>query len=130
MKSISKLFLHILKIGKIIGSLLIDIVIEPVGIEDRGIASPSQSWQCTGIVSGEIVIGHVGVQTFVDITKIFVIKSISVIFGMTEYKELSAVFVGNDGSARNIGRGKNFEFIIFLYIRTVGYIFVCRNDDT
>ena len=68
-----KLFIHLLQIIQIIGCLLIHIIIQPIGIQYRCIASPSQIRQCTGIISREIIIRHLGIQSLVPVTVIFII---------------------------------------------------------
>ena len=81
---------------------LIDIVIQPVGVEQLPGAAPAYHRDLVGIVAGEVVGGYRNVQPLVDVPPVFLGQGVRIVFWMPHHKELTAV-LGLDGVYPGVG---------------------------
>ena len=72
------------------------------------------------IVIGEVMLRDFGIQPTPFIAYIFCLESVAVVFGMTEYKNLTAVFGFDDVYARLVRDGEEMQQGIFanIFLRT------------
>lgn len=100
--------------------MLVNIIIEPIGIKQIGMAAPGERGQCGGIVSRKVILRHLGMQTLIDIPKIFIGQSIAVVFRVPSDKELTAALICYNGNAGGPGGGQNNQILMFLNILPAG----------
>ena len=83
------------KLGKIIRSLLIHKIIQPIGKKEMAVAPPVETGFLRRIVIGKIILGYMRLQPFFQVPKIFFGKGFSIIFLMAGNKELTSVLFGD-----------------------------------
>ena len=84
MRSIGDLF-------QVVGSGLVDIIIEPVGIEELGGGTPADDRGAGGVVLSEVVFRYGDIQPLVDIPEIFIGQGVRVILRVSGDKEAPIV---------------------------------------
>ena len=91
-----------LNILHVVGCGLVDVVIQPVGIEQIRAGSPADDGLLCGIVVGEIVSGGLDGQSRVLVAQVFLLERVRVVFRVTRDKYLSAAF-GHAGKHARLG---------------------------
>lgn len=89
----------------VVGRGLVDIVIEPVGIEELAGAAPAHHGGLGGVVVGEIVRGHGDGQSLLHIPQVFPGQRVGVVFRVPHHKKLPGIlcFHGKDAGLRGVG---------------------------
>ena len=75
------------KVGKIVRSLLIYKVVEPVGEKETGMCSPFHNRGFVGPVTGEVVLRKLYRLALAYIAEIFICKGFTVIFAVAHTKK-------------------------------------------
>lgn len=70
---------------------MVDIVVEPVGVDQLAGGAPPDNGGLVGVVVGEVVPGHLDVQPTVHVPPVFLGQGVSVVFQVAQEKELAAV---------------------------------------
>ena len=95
--------------GNVVGSSLVDIVVQPVGIEELAGGAPANHRVGHGVVAGEVVGGNGDVQPLVPVAPILLGQGVGVVLGMAQDKELAAV-LGLDGENTGLpGSGQKLQ---------------------
>ena len=84
----------------IVRSLLIDVVVEPVGEEEVGMGAPGDNGSESRIVGAIVVAGNVYGKPLGEITAVLVVKSQGRIFGVASDEELTTSACHDDTDAR------------------------------
>ena len=79
--------------------LLIDVVVEPIAVEQIGVGAPVLAWGLGGVVVGEIAVRDLDGQTFAEVALVFVFEGVAVVLRVTHDKNLASIArCGNVGS--------------------------------
>ena len=70
---------------------MVDIVVEPVGVDQLAGGAPPDNGGLVGVVVGEVVPGHLDVQPPVHVPPVFLGQGVSVVFQVAQEEELAAV---------------------------------------
>ena len=73
------------------GSGLVDVVVDPVGVEKVGVRFPGDENVRRRVIVAEIVLRHIRVQTLREVALVLFFQRVGVVFAVTEYKNLPAV---------------------------------------
>ena len=95
--------------GKVEGSGLVNEVVEPVGVEEVGVGAPSDYGGLGYVVVREIIYGDMRVLARIKITEIFIRQGVGVIFAVTRYEYLLAVFGRHGVNSAFVGGGEYLE---------------------
>ena len=79
----------------VIGGVLVDHVVEPVGKEQVGVAAPDKAGCLVGVVIWKIVVRDLDIKSFVHIPLIFVCKGIAVVLRVPCDKKVGATVGGH-----------------------------------
>ena len=82
--------------GDVVGGLLIDEVIEPIGKKQVGVAAPYQRRHGVGIIAGEIILREGRMNASGQIPLIFIGQGVAVIFAVTGDKDLPGILGGDN----------------------------------
>ena len=96
-------------LGQIVGRSLIDVVIEPVGIEELGGGAPAHQRGLGGIVVGEVVVGDVDVDALVHIPEVLVGQGVGVVLGVAGDEEAAVVLALHGKDPRLLGDGQQLQ---------------------
>ena len=100
----------------VIRRCLINEVVQPVGKQQIGMASPAHHRLLGIVVIAEIVLGKIDGQAQVLIPEILVFQGILVVFGMAGNEDLPALPAGNGIHPRLRGRCQDPQAVYLLYI--------------
>ena len=76
-------------------SRLINEIVQPVGIDERGVRAPLHYRLLCGVVVREIVPGDLRLKSLVEIAPVFQSDGVRVVFRMPGDEELTAVLAAN-----------------------------------
>ena len=103
---------------KVIRSGLVNEIVEPVGEEEMGMASPMVDGHLLGIVVGEIVLGNGNIQPLGNIAEVFGSKSARVVLAVTGHIKEAALLGAYNVNAGFIGLGKDLDLVALFDVLT------------
>ena len=88
---------------------LVNEVVQPVGVDERGMRPPLEHRLLRGVVVREVVSGNLRVQTLFKVALVLQSQGVRVVLGMPCYEELAAVLAANGIHARLVGNRHHLE---------------------
>ena len=89
---------------QVVGGRLVNIVVEPVGVQEVGVGAPVDDGGLGVVVVGEIVGGDLWVNACGFVAQVFFLEGVAVVFGMAGDEDLSSA-VGDDEVDAGLGGG-------------------------
>ena len=108
--------IHFRQAGQVVGRLLIQEVVQPVGKQQVGVRPPGVDGRLGGVIMREVVARHLNGQPLVKIPPVLITQGVPVIFRMAGDKNPPAVLVAYQIDPRLRRGGQDIQF------RAVGHI--------
>ena len=83
--------MQLFNVVDIIWRFLVNVIVNPIGIEQIGVSTPGNDRRIVGIVIPIIVLRQIHIITNIPVALIFIIKRVGRILQMTRDKELTAI---------------------------------------
>ena len=101
--------LHALHLSQIIGGVLVDVVVQPVFIQQMGVRAPAEERRLAGVIVGVVVFGHCNGQALGNIPLILRIQRVFVVLRVADDKDLTAVLGAHQERPCLIALGKDAQ---------------------
>ena len=101
---------------KVVGCLLIDEVVQPVLIQQIGVAAPGGPGRLGVVIIGEVVCRHMDGQSGVLVPKILLLQGPHVVLGVAGDEDLPAALGRHGVDPGLLGRGEDFQLAAALDI--------------
>ena len=95
--------------SEVVGGGLVDVVVEPVGIDELTGGAPADDGGLVGVVVGEVVAGGLDVQAALHVPPVFPGQGVPVIFQVAQEEELAAVLRLYGEDAHFLRHGQDFQ---------------------
>ena len=99
--------------AEIIGSGLVDVVIQPVGVQQLARAAPVDDGGQAGVVAGEVVGGQVRVQPPLHVPEILLGQGVVIVLRVREHKESPVVRALHPEHPRLVGQSQDLQLRLF-----------------
>lgn len=101
-----------LQLAEIVWRGLVDVIVQPVGVEEICVRAPQIERQLRRIVAGEIVERHGGGKPFVRIAAVFQREGFRVVFGVSGHKDLAAAVRGDNIDAGPVAERDQLQLLM------------------
>ena len=97
----------------IVGGGLVDVVVEPVGVQQLPGAAPVDDGGQAGVAAGEVVGGQVGVKPPLHVPEILLGQGVVVVLRVGEDEKAAVVRALHPEHPRLVGQGQDFQLRLF-----------------
>ena len=108
------LFTNTLSVGTVetalvIGSVLIDVIVQPVLIQQVGMGTPAEEGRLLRVVVGIVILGHCNGQALAHIPLVLGIQRVLIVLRVAGDKDLAAIFGAHEERACLVALGQDAE---------------------
>ena len=102
--------------GQVVGRGLVDVVVEPVGVEQLSLAAPDVARLGRGVVIREVMRRNLGAEPALHVALVLQAQRVGIVLGMAKDKEATAVGRLDDVQANLVRHGHNLKLRLGLHV--------------